>query len=40
MRIRPPENPEILDLGNMNSGTLVLFHEPATGRCVALDVRY
>lgn len=39
-RIRPLERPEALDLGESNRGSLVLFHEPGTGRCVALHVRF
>ena len=40
--IRPLENPEVLDFGNVfaTGGALVLFHEPAHGRCVALHVRF
>jgi hypothetical protein len=39
-RIRPLERPEAFDLGGSNRGTLTLFREPDTGRCVALHVRY
>lgn len=39
-RIRPVENPEVLDLGESNSGNLMMLHEPGTGRCVALHVRF
>lgn len=39
-RIRSFEHPEALDLGESNRGSLVLFHEPNTERCVALHVRY
>lgn len=39
-RIQPLEHPEVLDLGGSNRGTLALFLEPDTGRCVALHVRY
>jgi hypothetical protein len=38
--IRPLEQTEVLDLGGSNRGTLALFREPDTGRCVALHVRY
>lgn len=39
-RIRPLDHPEALDLGESNSGSLMLLHEPNTGRCVALHVRF
>ncbi len=40
MRIRPLKNMEVLDFGPQRSGDLVLLREPATGRGVALHVRY
>jgi hypothetical protein len=41
LRIRPLENPEVLDFSPVGdaSGRLVLFWERSTGRCVALHVR-
>lgn len=39
-RIRPMEHPEVYDLGESNHGRLVLLHEPETGRCIALHVRF
>ncbi len=38
-RIRPLERAEAFDLGEVNEGRLVLFHEASTGRCVAMHVR-
>jgi hypothetical protein len=42
LRIRPLEDPEVFDFGGVDElrGRLVLFHEPRTGRCVALHVRF
>ena len=39
-KIQPLKQPEVLDLGGSNRGTLALFREPNTGRCVALHVRF
>jgi len=38
-RIRPFERAEAFELGLVNEGSLVLFHEAGTGRCVALHER-
>lgn len=38
-RITPLHQAEICALDEVNAGVLVLFHEPASGRCVALHVR-
>lgn len=40
LRISPPKDTEVFDFGLQRSGDLVLFREPATGRGVALHVRY
>ncbi|MBN2445902.1 MAG: hypothetical protein JXO22_04210 [Phycisphaerae bacterium] len=42
MRIKPLENAEVFDYGGVMQvvGNLVLFHEPSTGRCVALHIRF
>lgn len=39
-RIRPLEHPVVLALGATNRGTLVLFQEQGSSRCVALHVRF
>lgn len=39
-RIRPFENVQTIDLGAQQSGDVVLFVEPETGRCAMVHVRY
>lgn len=39
-RLSPIGQPEALNLGEVNRGSLVLFRDAETGRCVALHVRF